>query len=229
MTRNRRTTTTLAVTAALALGLAGAASAGVIVYDNDFSSRSEVRELAKSGGKRCARGHRKKGKAMVAKVKRGPTTCSFRVPVQGDGELPDHDARVDGKVLKRTPKQVRGASLLEVSVRAGGGGVGYTLRVFPKKRRFELVRGPEGGGQDFPARGKHQRIKPVNKRNRLRLVAAGATVRAFVNGTQVARATDENPGQVSGRKIRFGVGNRKSSAKPVSAAFKRVSVGIPGV
>jgi hypothetical protein len=50
-----------------------------------------------------------------------------------------------------------------------------------------------------------------------------------VNGKRVARVTDDDPGQVSGRKIRFGVGSEKQSGKDVAAVFKRISVGVvPG-
>ena len=226
MTGPRRTFLLVAVPAS-ALALAAAALAGVIVYANDFSSRAEFREINKSGGgKRCDRSYRKKSEAMRAAVKRGPITCSFRPPVQGDSELPDHDVRLDGKILASTANAVRGGAFLELTVRAGGGGVGYSLRVFPEKKRFELVREPGGGGGGFPDQGRSSSIKPVNKRNKLRLIAAGADIRAFVNRDEVAKVTDGDPGQVSGRKVRFAVGGEKASAKDVAAVFKRISVGV---
>lgn len=220
-----------ALVAALAIGstLAAAAVAAVRVYDNDFSSRAEYREVGKSQGtERCDRSYREKSNAMRVAVRSGPTTCSYRPPVQGDSELPDHDVRLDAKILKSTEKSVRGGAFAELSVRSGGGGVGYSLRVFPHKQRFELARGPGGGG-DFPVEGKSPQIKPVNKRNELRLVAAGADVRALVNGEEVARVSDQSPGQVGGRKIRFGVGSEKDSGKDVVAVIKQISVAIPGL
>jgi hypothetical protein len=228
--RRTRPKRAVAVAAAIALASAATASAGgVTVYENDFSSRAEFGEVVKSGGgKRCDRSYRKKSKAMRASVKRGPTTCSFRPPVQGDGELPNHVGHVDGKILASTPNSVRGGAFIEISLRSGGGGVGYTLRAFPEKKRFELIRGPEGGGGGFPAEGREPKIKPVNKRNKLRLTAAGADIVATINGAEVANVTDNAPGQVSGRKVRFGVGNEKQSGKEVAAVFKRVSVGVPG-
>lgn len=226
MGRTRTTRVTAAVLAA-ALAVAATATAAVTVYDNNFSTRTEFGEIAKSGGgKRCDRKYRKKSNAMRASVEQGPTTCSFRPPVQGDGELPNHVATLDGKILKSTPNSVRGRAFVEISLRSGGGGVGYFLRVFPEKQRFELIRGPDGGGGGFPARGESRAIKPINKRNKLRLTAAGADIRATVNGEEVASVTDSDPGQVTGRKVRFAVGNDKQSGKDVSAVFKRISVGV---
>jgi hypothetical protein len=212
--------------AAIAAAAVGSAMAAVTVYDNGFGSRAEFKEIIKSGGgKRCDRSWRKKGKSMRAAVKRSPTTCSFRPPVQGDNELPNHTVTLAGKILKRTDKGLRGGAFVEVTVRAGGGGVGYTLRVFPQKKRFELRRGPSGG--EFPVRGKSNAIKKTNKRNQLRLIATGAVVRALVNGKEVARVDDTNPGQVSGSKVRFAVGSQKQKRGSVAATFKKVAVAVP--
>lgn len=217
----------LALLAAAVLLLAAiAAQAAVRVYSNDFSSRSKFAEIERSGGKACERRYREKSKSMLASVKRGPATCSFRPPVQGDAELPNHLASVDGKILDRTPKSIRGGAFLELSVRSGGGGVGYSLRVFPEKRRFSLTRGPDGG--EFPVTEKSDAIKKIGERNQLELVASGAGVRAFINRAEVAKLTDDNPGQVTGRKIRFAIGSEKKSKKEVVGTFKRVTVSVPG-
>jgi len=203
-----------------------AAQAAVRVYSNDFSSRKEFAEIERSGGKACERRYRKKSKSMLATVERGPATCSFRPPIQGDGELPNHHVSVDAKVLDRTPKSIRGGAFIELTVRSGGGGVGYSLRVFPEKERFTLTRGPEGG--KFPITDESSAIKKVGERNRLELVANGADIRAFVNRKEVAKITDENPGQVTGRKIRFSIGSEEQAKKEVLGTFKRVSVAVPG-
>jgi hypothetical protein len=225
---SRSTRTTLAALAALAIGALGAGSAlGVTVYSNDFSNKAEYDQISRSGGgKVCDRSYREKQKVMRTAVKRGPVTCSFRPPVLGDAELPDHDLGVDTKVLKKTPKSVRSGAYIELSVRTGGGGVGYTLRVFPQRKRFELTRGPSGGG-DFPVRAKSDAIKGINERNRINLVADGARIRAFVNREEVASVNDTDPGQVSGRKLRFGLGGAKDSSKDVVAVIRRVSVAVP--
>ncbi len=215
----------LAAIALIGFGVATAV-ASVTVYNNDFSSRAEFSEIKKSGGgKRCDRNWRKKQKALRAAVKRSPTTCSFRPPIQGDRELPNHEVTLDGKILAKTPKSMRGGAFLELSIRAGGGGVGYSLRVFPQKGKFELVRGPRGSG--FPVRGKSNAIKKINERNRLRLVGAGADIRAIVNGKEIAKVNDGNPGQVTGRKVRFAIGSQKDKAKSVVGTFKRIAVAVP--
>jgi len=220
---------------ALRLALAGlgslligaiAAQAAVRVYSNDFSSRAKFAEIERSGGKACERRYREKGKSMLASVQRGPATCSFRPPVQGDGELPNHHVTVDGKILDRTPKSIRGGAFIELSVRSGGGGVGYSLRVYPEKKRFVLGRGPDGG--EFPVTEQSRAVNKIGKRNQLELVANGADVRAFVNRKEVAKLSDQNPGQVTGRKIRFAIGSEKQTKKRVVGTFKRVSVSVPG-
>jgi hypothetical protein len=227
MVRTRITGKAIAVAAAIsATVVAATALADATVYDNDFSSRAEFSEIFKSGGgKQCDRRYRARGKSMVVSVRDGKVTCSFRPPVMGDEELPNHNVTVGAKVLKKTPKSVRGGAFLELDVRAGGGGVGYSFRVFPQKRRFEVRRGPAGAG--FPASGTSDSIKKINQRNQLRLVAAGARVQAFVNGSQVANVADSDPGQVSGRKIRFAVGNAKQKSKDVVATVKQVAVAVP--
>jgi hypothetical protein len=215
----------IAATTLLVAGLA-TAYADFGVYSNDFGSRGEFKEIIRSGGgKACDRRYRKKSKSMVASVTRGQTTCSFRPPVQGDAPLPNYTVTVDGKVLKKTPKSIRGGAFVEVTVRAGRGDVGYSLRVFPHKHRFELRRTPGGAG--FPVRGDDKAIKRINERNALTLAARGATITATVNGKQIAGVDDANPGQVAGSKVRFGVGNRKRKSKRVIATFKRVGVAVP--
>jgi hypothetical protein len=52
-------------------------------------------------------------------------------------------------------------------------------------------------------------------------------VRALVNGKEVARVDDPNPGQVSGRKIRFAVGSQKQKSGSVAATVKKVAVAVP--
>jgi hypothetical protein len=220
----------IAATSALfAALLAATALASVSVYDNDFSSRSEVKELKKSGGKQCARKFVQKGakRTMRVTVKAGPATCSLRPPVQADGALPDHELRVDAKIAKSTAKSARKGAFLGASLRVGGNGIGYLLRVFPETGRFKLTRVPGGGGGDFPADGTSEAIAGVGKKNTLRLSAEGATVRAVINGTEVAQVTDSDPGAVSGRKLRFAVGNDKQTGKAVVATVKKVTVAVP--
>ena len=219
----------IALSAVIALALTGALAAvalGVSVYTNDFSSQAEYDQVVRSGGgKSCDRVYREEQNAMLVTVKKGPLACGFRVPVEGDSELPNHAIGVESKLLSSTAKSVRDGAFIEVTLRAGGGGVGYTLRVFPARGKFELRRGPAGG--EFPVRGKDDAIKGVNERNNVSLVARGAQVSASVNGKEVASVQDSNPGQVTGRKVRLAVGGQKSSSKDVAVVIRRLSVGVP--
>jgi hypothetical protein len=223
-----RPRTALAIVLAT-LGIGGAtALAEVVVYTNDMGSEGEFKQIVRSGGgKRCDKKYRDKSKVMLASVKKTPTTCSFLVPVQGDDELANQGVAIDGKILKGTPKFLRNKAFIEATVRAGGGGTGYSLRIYPKKQRYELHRGP--GGASFPVKGHSDAIKKINEKNRIEIIATGANIRALVNGKEVAKASDSNPGQVDGRKVRFalGSGSQRDTEKTVVGTFKRVAVSVP--
>jgi Domain of Unknown Function (DUF1080) len=213
--------------ALLVLGLAAAtALAGVTVYKNDFSTKGEVKELKKAGGKHCRKRLRKKAKTALITSKKGPVVCAFSPPVQGDSEQPDHVFSAKVKLLKDTPKSVRRNSYVAIDVRAGKNS-GYELRVFPKKHRFGLRRFPNGGGSDFPASGKSKAVKGVNKANVLRLKASGAKVIALVNGKKVAKATDSDPGGVNGRKVEVGIGRKGKSSKPLLVTVDDLKLQVP--
>lgn len=208
--------------------VASVALASATIYTNDFSSKGEYREIKRVGGKakRCDRSYRERGEKMQVAVRRGPEKCAYAPPVQGDGPRPDHDFRATGKILKGTPKSVRRSAYLFVAARSGGSG-GYELKVFPKRGRFELIRTPSGGGSGFPAEGSSDAIKGIGERNKLRLRAFGARVKAFVNKTEVADVTDTNPNELEGTKLRFGVGHGESSSKDVLACFDDLTLAVP--
>ena len=213
--------------AALALGIAAAvALAGVTVYKNSFSSRADVRELEHSRGKHCAKRWREKVKSIRVERSRGRGACGYRPPVQGDTGGPDHDFRAKGKLLKDTPKRLRGSAYVAVAVRSSKS-AGYELRVFPKRHRFQLRRSPSGGGADFPSKGRSRAIKGLRKANSLRLRAVGNTVTARVNGTLLARVTDPNAGQVDGRKLEVAVGATRRSRRDAVATFDRLKLVVP--
>ena len=213
--------------AALALGLAAAvALAGVTVYKNNFSSETEAKELRHSSGKHCAKRWRQKAKSVRVQRNRGSGACGYRPPVEGDTAGPDHDFRAKEKLLKATPKGIRGSAYVAVAVRSGKGS-GYQLRIFPKRHKFELRRTPSGGGSGFPAKGRNRAIKGVGKPNAVRLKADGNKVTARVNGTQLAKVTDSNAGQVDGRKLEVAVGNERDSNKQVVATFDNLKLLVP--
>jgi hypothetical protein len=224
----RRTRPAVALlAAALALGLtAVVALAGVTVYKNNFSSRAEAKELRHSSGKYCVKRWRQKAKSVRAQRNRGSGACSYRPPVEGDTAGPDHDFRVNEKLLKATPKGLRRSAYVAVAVRSDRNS-GYELRIFPKRHKFQLRRAPSGGGSGFPARGQSEAIKGVGKPNVVRLKAVGNQVTARVNGTLLARVTDSNAGQVDGRKLGVAVGNKRRSNKEVVATFDNLKVLVP--
>jgi ribosomal protein S8E len=225
---HRRTRTAVALlAAALALGLGAAvALGGVAVYKNNFSSKAEAQELRKSRGKHCGKRWRRKAESVRAKRTRGSGACGYRPPVEGDTSGPDHDFWAKTKLLRATPKGIRGGAYLAISVRSGKNS-GYELRIFPKKHKYELRRSPSGGGAGFPAEGRNRAIKGVNKPNVVRLKAVGDKVTARVNGTKVANVTDSNAGQVGGRKLEVAVGNKRRSRKDVVATFDNLKLAVP--
>jgi hypothetical protein len=224
---HRRTRTAVALlAAALALGLAAAvALAGVAVYKNNFSSKAEAKELRKSRGKHCGKSWRRKAESVRAKRTRGSGACGYRPPVEGDTDGPDHDFWAKAKLLRATPKRIRGSAYVAIAVRSSKSS-GYELRIFPKKHRFKLRRSPSGGA-GFPATGRSQAIKGVNKANVVRLKAFGDKVTARVNGTKLANVTDPNAGQVGGRKLEVAVGSKRRSGKDVVATFDNLKLAVP--
>ena len=223
----RRTTPAVALlAAALALGLAATALAGVTVYKNNFSSEAEAKELRHSSGKHCAKRWRQKAKSVRAQRNRGSGACGYRPPVEGDTAGPDHDFRVSEKLLKATPRGIRGSAYVSVAVRLGKSS-GYELRIFPKRHKFQLRRSPSGGGGGFPATGTSQAIKGVNKPNVVLLKVVGNRVTARVNGTQLAKVTDSNAGQVDGRKLEVSIGSTRRSSKQVVATFDNLKLLVP--
>jgi hypothetical protein len=225
---HRRTGSAVAwLAAALALGLAATvALAGVTVYKNNFSSKVEAKELRHSSGKHCAKRWREKAKTVRAQRNGGGGTCGYRPPVEGDSSGPDHDFRAKQKLLKATPKGLRGSAYVTIAVRSGKDS-GYELRIFPKRHKFQLRRTPSGGGGDFPAEGRSRAIKGVDKPNRVRLQATGNKVTASVNGTRLTRVTDTNAGQVDGRKLELGVGSTRRSHKRIVATFDNLKLLVP--
>ena len=48
-----------------------------------------------------------------------------------------------------------------------------------------------------------------------------------MNGTQLAKVTDSNAGQVDGRKLEVGVGSTRRSNKQVVATFDNLKLLVP--
>ena len=219
-----RTTITAAIALALCLGV-GVAAATVVIYSNDFSSKTKFRSVQKfEGGKGCRKFFRDK-KSFGIEVKKGPLQCDFRTPVTGDTKEPNHEIEGTATVLKSTAKAARRDAYVGVAVRADESSR-YELRVFPQTRTWELRRRP--GRQGFPIEGTEQDIAPINKANKLKLRAFGGRISAFVNNVAVVdQIADPNPGELNGRKTLIVGGHGNSSKKPVEAFFSDVRIRIP--
>jgi hypothetical protein len=225
---DRRIAPVFALLAAiLALGLiAAVALAGVTVYKNDFSGKSEAKEFRHSDGKHCDKRWRKKSQAVLVEVKRGSGACIYRPPVAGDRDGPDHDFQVRVKLLRATPKGIRRSAYLGIGVRSGNSS-GYELRVFPKQHKYVVRRKPGGGGGGFPKQGKSRAVKGVDKANVLRLKAFGNVVTAMVNRRRIARLTDSNAGQVGGRKLEVFAGQKRRTRKDVITSVDNLRLQVP--
>jgi hypothetical protein len=224
-TRRARLLAPALVTIAAAV-VAATAIAGVTVYQNNFSSGKEAKELRHAQGKHCKKDRRKKGKSLKVSAQRGRTVCGYRPPVQGDTAGPDHRIRVQAKLLKSTPKKVRGRVYVGASVRSAKD-IGYELQVFPSEHKFRLVR--RAGSDDVKVleKGENKAIKGVNKPNVLNLSVTGSQLVANVNGKRVAKVVDRNSNQVNGRKLEIMLGYAKKRKKPVSATFDNLAVQVP--
>jgi hypothetical protein len=216
---------TAAAVALVLIAGAGVAAATVVIYSNDFSSKTEFRSVQKfEGGKGCRKFFRDK-KSFGIEVKKGPLQCDFRTPVTGDSKEPNHEIEATATVAKSTAKGARRDAYVGVALRADESSR-YELRVFPQTRTWELRRRP--GRQGFPIKGTEQGIAGINKANTLKLRAFGGRVSAFVNKVAVVdQVADPNPGELNGRKTLLVGGHGNSSRKPVEAFFGDVRIRIP--
>ena len=224
-TRKARLLAPPAVAIAAAV-LTATAIAGVTVYQNSFSSGKETKELRHAQGKHCKKDWRKKAKSLEVSAERGRTVCGYRPPVQGDTAGPDHRIRVQTKLLKDTPKKVRGRVYVGAAVRSAKD-VGYELQVFPSEHKFRLARRAGSDSVNILDKGANKAIKGVNKPNVLNLSVTGSQVAASVNGKRVAKVTDRNSSQVNGRKLEIMLGYAKKRKKPASATFDNLAVQVP--
>jgi hypothetical protein len=207
-------------------GFVASASAVVYVYKNSFGSKNAYDEIDKiGGGKKCDRHYQSESKVMRVEM-RGDTFCEYSPPVIGNADQPDHEIVADGRILAATPKNVRSQAYLAVRVRVGGD-TWYEFRVTPKGEKYRFTREPAGGGSGLPITGTANKIKPIGKSNKLRLRVTGNDVTAFVNGESVEGYNDPNPGQVTGRKVAFGVGSTKKANPGPVARFTSIKVGVP--
>ena len=216
----------LLIAGAAALAVAATAFGSVAIYNNAFPNENSVKSLKQvEGGNPCSKSFRKKSKTMRVAVKKGERLCAWAPPVLGDRDLPDHEFIAVGRVLKnKTPKPVRDATFLSLQVRFSPK-ESYELQITPKGKKWKLVRTPDGSG--FPFSGKSKAIKGLGSNNVLRLKAFGAKIAAYVNGKKLKVVTDNDPGQVEGRKLALGLGSRKNAEKGPVGTWDNVRVLVP--
>jgi hypothetical protein len=213
----------LTATVLAALLVAAFAQAAISVYKASFSSRADyksVSTLVRSSGA-CDREWRNK-EALGVKVKGGPADCVFVTPVEGDSKQPDLIVQATAKVTKGTKDKVRESVYVGVTVRANKK-EGYELRVFPKQRRWQLLK-----NGDVLAQDRDKKIEGIAKKNKLEISAVGGTVIAKVNNKKMKGLKDKKSEQVGGRKTGLTFGDRKDTKKAKGEGFfDKVKVQVP--
>ena len=214
----------LAIASLLAVGVFAAAAFGAVrIYQNDFKSANDGKELNLSG-KGCKAEVRGNKGQLGVQTPKGGSRCRLRLPVIGDGAQPNHIVDVEAKLLPKTPEQIRKKVYYGMTVREGGGGY-YELRVFPEKRKYSLVRKPEGDG--FPISGKDKDVGKTGDKNKMTLRALGDVVSGKVNKAVIEEFADPRVGELPGSKISIILGQEGSSKDGAAAWFKDLRVSVP--
>jgi hypothetical protein len=208
----------------VALGAAAVASAGgITVWKTSFKTRAEVREVRALSGpeKKCQKSWKDKT-ALGVSTRGGPVDCDLSTPVQGDSAQPNHIVRVIAKMTKKTDKKVAKKFYLGVIVRADKK-EGYEFRVFPKQRKYQLLKSGEILQQD-----KNNAVAGGTRKNRIQIEAKGQTITGSVNGKTVATFRDQNAEQVTGRQTGLTYGTRARSKKGDGVGFfDQLKVQVP--
>jgi len=215
----------IAIPFTLLIALLGAslAFADVSVFKTSFSTRSEYSSITRLSGPTsiCKRSWRNK-KAVGVETKGGDVDCALATPVQGDAKLPDHTIKAVAVVTKKTDKKNRKDTYVGLAVRVDDRG-GYEMRIFPKSRRYQLLKSGEVLQED-----REKSIGALDEKNRLQLSVLKNTVTAKVNGKAVAEFKDKNAKQVKGKKTAITYGVRKKSKKALSFSyFDKLKVQVP--
>lgn len=210
-----------ALIAAFVLAFAAGAAANVLVYTNSFSKKKDVKRINKlQGGGKC-KSEWKGKKAYAVRVNAGDKNCLFRTPVEGDSKGPDYIVQAVAKVQRKTNKRVRKKVYAGLAARANRKS-GYEIRVFPKTRNFELLK----NGVTV-ADGRNKGIKPLDRKNRLRLETVKNTVIAKANGKRLAKFQDRDAEQVVGRKTALAFGSEGKANKDGFGVFDSIKIFVP--
>ena len=213
------TATILAAVAAIAVP----AFAAVTVYKNNFSSKSDYASVTKQSGKKkkCKRNWRKKS-ALGVTTKGGKQNCALKTPVESDSVRADLTVQVVAKVTESTEKAARKGAYVGVSVRSGRK-EGYVLRVFPKTRKWELLK-----NRVVVEKGDDKVVKGMKKKNKLEISARGDRIIGKVNGKKQVSYKDPAPDEVKGlgTGVVHGI-SQKVKKKNAVAFFDKLKVGVP--
>jgi hypothetical protein len=213
----------LTVTILAALAAAVPAFAGITVYSNAFKSRSDYHAITKQAGKKkkCKRNWRKKS-ALGVTVKGGKQVCQLKTPVEGDSSQPDLIVQVQAKLTGATEKAARKGAFVGVMVRSSRKD-GYTFRIIPKTRKWELVE-----DKVVLEKGQDNAVKGIKKKNELEIRAKGDMIVGKVNGKTMTSYKDPSPEDVkgTGTGLSYGI-KQKVKKKNAVAFFDKLKVQVP--
>jgi hypothetical protein len=210
----------------LATAVAGAAMIGI--YRNGMETTAQRAQLVKLAGSSCTRGG-SDGALRVAVGKR-TDACSYRTPVFGR----DLEISATARLLSGTPPALQRKAYLALELRAGAG-ARYQLLAFPLQRKVQLVKVTATGTEYLGIAKDVKGLMGINKANALRLQALNVTkgpergrakLLGYVGGTLVTEATDENPGELTGRASTVAAG-AINGANGVIASVDDVVVQVP--
>ena len=202
---------------------AGVATAGITVFKTSFQSRGDYKSVRGLSGPAdsCKREWRNKS-ALGLESRGGPVGCALSTSVEGDSSQPNLTVRVVAKLTKDTDKKVRRTAYVGVLVRASSE-QSYELRVVPKTRTFELLKGGE-----VLQRGREKAIDGFAKKNRLQITAEGDTITGKVNGKRLAAFRDKQANKVKGRQTGLSYGSEGRSKKGKAVGFfDKLKVQVP--
>jgi hypothetical protein len=210
------------------LAVAGAGAAMIGIYRNGMETTAQRAQLVKLAGASCTRGG-SEGALRIAVGKR-TDACSYRTPVLGR----DLEISATERLLSGTPTALQRKAYLGLELRAGAGAK-YQLLAFPLQRKVQLVKFTATGTEYLGIAKDVKALMGVNKANALRLQAVNVTsgpergqakLLGYVGGAVVTEATDESPGELTGRASSVTVGAVKG-ANGVIASVDDVVVRAP--
>jgi hypothetical protein len=209
--------------AVLAIGVAvAAASAIVIIYTNNFDTGGRAHQLSSIQNHHCDKGV--KHGSLKVRVGHSPNVCNYKLPVEADSAKSNLDIQADFKLGKETKAKLRKSARFGFRMRANGLKKYYELRVFPKKRKYVLLRSPEG--KHFPVKDKSQKIKPVGRFTTLQMRTFGHKVIVYIGGKKVVEVRDPDPSDLPGGQLQVFFGDRKHSKDPAIFQLENVRVSV---